>query len=181
MNASNTVWGWGKRWDDSRRGKPDLPQHPALSDSMYYAASPEPERCPSGGCHRNIPQGGFNLVVRWESIVFKDNGMQIFRLKLIFLLLMYSVFLTCMSGKKIVWSVTSYRYNIYNMCQRFFCQVCASMHPLQCITFPGPPRSYSYIGLCVPRGILSDRCLLPNANWITLVWLSLPRGGVGRS
>lgn len=26
------------------------------------------------------------------------------------------------------------------------------------------PPPYSYIGLCVPRGILSDRCLLPNAN-----------------
>lgn len=40
-------------------GKPDLLQHPALSDSLYYTASPGPERGPSGGCHRNVPQGGF--------------------------------------------------------------------------------------------------------------------------
>lgn len=165
MNASNTVWGWGKSWDDSRRGKPDLPQHPALSDSMYYTASPEPERCPSGGCHRNIPQGGFNLVVRWESIVFKDNGMQIFRLTLIFVLFIYSVFWTCMSGKKIVWSVTSYHYNINNMCQRFFCQVCASMHPLQCITFPGPPP---------PPLTHILACVSPGASWVTDVCYPTP-------
>lgn len=73
---------------------------------------------------------------------FKDNEMQIFRLSFFFF--NHSVFSTCMSGNKIVWSVTSYHYNIYNTCQRFFCQVCTSMHPLQCITFPGPPALLIY-------------------------------------
>lgn len=49
-----------------------------------------------------------------------------------------------MSGNKIVWSVTSYYYIIYNTCQRFFCWVCTSMHRLQRITFPGPPALLIY-------------------------------------
>lgn len=78
---------------------------------------------------------------------------------------------------------TSYHYDIYNpffffLQHRFFCGTCVSMCRLQYVTFPGPPP-HSYIGLRVPRGILSDRCLLPNANWITPVWLSLPEGWGG--
>lgn len=44
---------------------------------------------------------------------------------------------------------------------------------------PWSPTPLLYIGLRVPRGVLTDRCLLPNANWITPVWLSLPEGWGG--
>lgn len=42
-----------------------------------------------------------------------------------------------------------------------------------------PPLTQASIRLClyVPWGILSDRCLLPNAKWISPVWLSMPEGG----
>lgn len=44
---------------------------------------------------------------------------------------------------------------------------------------PPPLHPYPHIRpcLCVPRGILSDRCLLPDAKWITPVWLTVPEGG----
>lgn len=43
---------------------------------------------------------------------------------------------------------------------------------------PKAPHLYIRPCLCVPGGILSDRCLLPDAKWISPVWLSVPEGGV---
>lgn len=51
-----TELGWpleGEIWS------PSTPR--SSSDSMYGTASPEP-RCSSGGCYRNLPQGGFIWV-----------------------------------------------------------------------------------------------------------------------
>lgn len=90
---------------------------------------------------------------------FKDIGTQIFRRKL-------KIYVVKMYVGKPKDSTTSYHYDIYNtffLQHRFFCGTCVSMCRLQYVTFPGPPP-HSYIGLRVPRGVLSDRCLLPNAN-----------------
>lgn len=62
--------------------------------------------------------------------------------------------------------------------QHMPCCLCVSMRPSvwvsQCITPPPPPQHNIRLRLCLPWGILSDRCLLPNAKWISPVWLSAP-------
>lgn len=146
MNASSAqfgVEGVGGRVGMAPRGGNLIPLNAySFSDSMYSTASPEPECCPSGGCYRNIPQGGFIWVFKVQT------------------------FWCCMKQfpfffKGAVWSVNTplHMNDVCSWrCVSMCLSLCMTVHPTPC------PRPQPHISPCVPGGILSDRCLLPDAK-----------------
>lgn len=105
------------------------------SDSMYSTASPEP-RCPSGGCYRNLPQGGFIWVEEQNLLVLRH--WHISKLIVFKLLSMYH---SRLQQNLWVFNYTA-THTAWGVCK--YVSVCFS----QCITSPGPPPQYQPLSVC---------------------------------
>lgn len=142
MNACNTVWGWGKSWDDSRRG--NLISFNTLLSRTACTILPHQNKnvAPLAVAIETSPKEvSFGCKMR----IYCFIDMQIFRLEFIFF--NHSVFSTCVSGDKIIWFVTSYHHNIYNVSKIFLSGMrkYASVTVHHMLWPPPTPPPYSYV------------------------------------